>query len=41
MRDKVVDKYFFTLKYFLDRYKTHKICDKAVDELSLSIEICF
>ena len=31
MCDKTVSDDFFMLKYFLDRYKTQKISDKAVD----------
>ena len=31
MCDKIVSKDHFKLKYYLDRYKTHEMWDKAVD----------
>ena len=32
MWGKVIYKFFFILKYFLDKYKSQKMCDKTVDD---------
>ena len=38
MCDKVVSKKPFMLKYCLNRYKTPKMCDKAVDSYLLTLK---
>ena len=36
--NKVVSKETFMLKYCHDKYKTHEICDKAVDSYLLALK---